>query len=61
MMTLVLYSLLGLLQGVTEPIPVSSSGHILILQTLLERFNQSLNIDFETLAEIGRASCRERV
>jgi len=51
-MILVLYTLLGLLQGVTEPIPVSSSGHILILQTLLERFNQSLNIDFETLAVI---------
>lgn len=51
-MNLVMYILLGLLQGVTEPIPVSSSGHILILQTLLERFNQSLNIDFETLAVI---------
>ena len=51
-MNLILYTLLGLLQGVTEPIPVSSSGHILILQTLLEQFNQSLNIDFETLAVI---------
>ncbi|CAG9621736.1 undecaprenyl-diphosphate phosphatase [Sutcliffiella rhizosphaerae] len=28
------YILLGILQGVTEPIPVSSSGHVMILQEL---------------------------
>ena len=44
--------ILGILQGITEPIPVSSSGHILILQTILEKFNTSINIDFETLATI---------
>jgi len=46
------YIFLGILQGITEPIPVSSSGHILILQTLLEKFNQSVTIDFELLAVI---------
>ena len=46
------YILLGILQGITEPIPVSSSGHILILQTILEKFNQSINIDFSILATI---------
>lgn len=52
MILLIEYIFLGLLQGITEPIPVSSSGHILILQTLLEKFQQTLNIDFETLATI---------
>ena len=52
MIDILTYFFLGLLQGVTEPIPVSSSGHILILQTLLERFSQGLNVDFEALATI---------
>lgn len=46
------YIFLGILQGITEPIPVSSSGHILILQTILEKLNQVIDIDFETLATI---------
>ncbi len=48
----IIFILLGILQGITEPIPVSSSGHILILQTILENIHNSLNIDFETLATI---------
>ncbi len=52
MVKLIEYILLGILQGITEPIPVSSSGHILILQTILEKFNQSINIDFSILATI---------
>lgn len=52
MKELLQYLFLGLLQGVTEPIPVSSSGHILILKTILERFQQQVHIDFELLAVI---------
>lgn len=52
MITLIQYILLGILQGITEPIPVSSSGHILILKTILEKFHQSMNIDFTILATI---------
>ncbi|WP_078381634.1 undecaprenyl-diphosphate phosphatase [Sutcliffiella halmapala] len=35
LINLLKYLLLGIFQGVTEPIPVSSSGHVLILQKLL--------------------------
>ena len=52
MIKLIEYIFLGILQGITEPIPVSSSGHILILQTILEKLNQIIDIDFETLATI---------
>lgn len=50
MLALIEYILLGILQGITEPIPVSSSGHLLILQTILEKFSQNINIDFSILA-----------
>ena len=50
-MTIITYIFLGLLQGITEPIPVSSSGHLLILQTIFKNL-KDMNIDFETLAVI---------
>lgn len=52
MIELVKYMLLGILQGITEPIPVSSSGHLLILKTMIEKMHQSLPIDFEILSTI---------
>ncbi len=52
MIKLLEYMFLGILQGVTEPIPVSSSGHILILQTIIEKMHQGLDINFEVLATI---------
>src|SRR5690606_36277982 len=33
-MIIVKYLLLGLIQGVTEPIPISSSGHLVIVEAL---------------------------
>ena len=52
MLELIEYIVLGILQGITEPIPVSSSGHLLILQTILEKFSEGIDIDFGILATI---------
>ena len=41
---------LGFVQGFTEPIPVSSSGHLLIFQKLLSGNN--LDVDFSLLATL---------
>mgnify|MGYP004520259913 CR=1 FL=1 len=43
------YIFLGFIQGFTEPIPVSSSGHLLIFQNLIKG---NSNIDFGLLAII---------
>ena len=48
-MELIKYIFLGIVQGITEPIPVSSSGHLLIVQKLLKGLN---TIDYEILATI---------
>lgn len=42
---LIKYIILGIIQGLTETLPVSSSGHLLIFKTLM-----SLNVDFDTIA-----------
>lgn len=43
------YIFLGFIQGFTEPIPVSSSGHLLIFQKLMTDLN---GVDFEMLATL---------
>ncbi len=46
------YIILGILQGVTEPIPVSSSGHLVIFRRLIdENFFSDLN--FEIIVNFG--------
>ncbi|WP_342547082.1 undecaprenyl-diphosphate phosphatase [Paenibacillus sp. FSL P2-0089] len=42
------YLLLGLVQGVTEPIPVSSSGHLIIVQRLLGMEQNGLSFEILT-------------
>src|SRR5690606_20455555 len=46
------YLFLGLLQGFTEPIPISSSGHLVLVQNL---FNVGIadNLSFEILVNFG--------
>lgn len=45
-MTLIKYIILGIIQGITEPLPISSSGHIFILKHL---FNTNIfnDLNFE--------------
>lgn len=45
-MTLIKYIILGIIQGVTEPLPISSSGHIFILKQLLNT-NMFNDLNFE--------------
>lgn len=47
MIELLKYVFLGLVQGITEALPISSSGHLLIVKNLL-----NVNVDFDTLAII---------
>lgn len=44
--------ILGIIQGITEPIPVSSSGHLLIFKTILENLFNGVTIDYATLIQI---------
>ena len=46
------YSLLGLIQGITEPIPVSSSGHLLIFKKLFQ-MNALNDLNFEIIVNFG--------
>lgn len=46
------FIILGFIQGITEPIPVSSSGHLLIFQNLIGNID---TIDFGLLATITNA------
>lgn len=47
------FIILGFVQGITEPIPVSSSGHLLIFKTLIDKGIST--IDFGLLATITNA------
>ena len=42
---LIKYAFLGLLQGITEPIPISSSGHIVIAQHLFGLHIEGLSFE----------------
>lgn len=46
------YILLGILQGFTEPLPISSSGHLLIFKRLFN-INMTDNINFEIIVNFG--------
>lgn len=52
MIDLIRFLILGFIQGITEPIPVSSSGHLLIFQQLIDNID---SIDFGLLATITNA------
>jgi len=47
MIELLKYIFLGFIQGMTETIPVSSSGHLMIFKSIMD-----MNVDFDTIAII---------
>ncbi|UOQ46913.1 undecaprenyl-diphosphate phosphatase [Gracilibacillus caseinilyticus] len=49
---LIKYLFLGLLQGFTEPIPISSSGHLVMVQKIFE-VGLKDNLSFEVLVNFG--------
>src|SRR5574344_1357572 len=51
-MNLFKYAILGLIQGITEPLPVSSSGHLLIFRELFNT-NMFNDLTFEIIANFG--------
>ena len=51
-MNLIMYMILGLIQGFTEPIPVSSSGHLLIFKSILN-VNALNDLNFEIFVNFG--------
>ncbi len=51
-MKIIMYMILGIIQGFTEPIPVSSSGHLVIFKSILNV--ESLNdLNFEIFVNFG--------
>lgn len=53
-MSVLISILLGLVQGITEFLPVSSSGHLSILQNLLElRYDEGGHLLFDALLQLG--------
>lgn len=48
---LIKYILLGMVQGFTEPLPISSSGHVLIFKELLGI--DALDVNFEIIVNAG--------
>ncbi len=52
-----IYGLLGAIQGFSEPIPISSSGHLVIFQSILEKCGllvpQINDITFEVIVNTG--------
>ena len=53
MILILKYILLGVVQGFTEPLPISSSGHVFILKQILKT-NETLNdLNFEIVVNFG--------
>lgn len=53
---IIVYAILGAIQGFSEPIPISSSGHLVIFKSIFEKFGwafPSTDITFEVLVNTG--------
>lgn len=50
--SIIKYVILGIIQGITEPLPISSSGHLLIFRELLNT-NMFNDLNFEIIVNFG--------
>jgi undecaprenyl-diphosphatase len=53
---ILVYGILGAIQGISEPIPISSSGHLVIFKAIFSKFGwtfPSTDITFEVLVNTG--------
>ena len=50
-MEFIKYVILGIIQWITEPLPISSSGHLLIIRELFN--NMSTDLNFEIIVNFG--------
>ena len=51
-MNILIYILLGIIQGFTEPLPISSSGHIFLFKNIFNT-NMFNDLNFEIVANFG--------
>jgi len=51
-MNLIIYLILGIIQGFTEPLPISSSGHIFLFKNIFNT-NMFNDLNFEIVANFG--------
>ena len=52
MINIIKYVILGIIQGITEPLPISSSGHLLIFRELFNT-NMFNDLNFEVIVNFG--------
>ena len=54
---IIIYGILGAIQGFSEPIPISSSGHLVIFQSIFEKMGlmvpQMNDVTFEVIVNTG--------
>ena len=51
-MNYLIYLILGIIQGFTEPLPISSSGHIFLFKNIFNT-NMFNDLNFEIIANFG--------
>ena len=52
-MELIKYIILGIVQGFTEPLPISSSGHVFVFKNLLGASDLMNDLNFEIIVNFG--------